>query len=607
MDEPTPPGFVDKGPMIRFAEGGQAPVLSYDVPQPSEYTGRYFLELLVDDEAWKDEAFARPVKDEPSGGQTSGSSGGGTGGGSGGGTRPLPGPRPKPHEGLFSPSLHPDLGTAQGLLDRVIAQIPKDVQIPPLGPTVDLPSPGTTVPGLDQLLDIAGLAIDRLPADVLRPQTIRRLDRLVEQVGPAQLVTQVRAGARLVERRTLDNRVVYALAGPPDPAMRKPRLAIVHVCRLSSYLGEYGAGRTISTFSLLPGEQHQIEIKTYRRSKQTTTEASSILDSFEESSADEFQNDLTSENSAKDTEQENFNYQAQAEASATWGWGSAHASGGVSGSSASAREEFAKNVASTTQKHSATAAAKRQVEINTTSQSETEEGEERAVKRTIQNINVGRTLNFVFRQMNQVFVSALSVVDVRIAFRNGDPAADREFTLPELDTVLDRLLTPSGKATVKAAIWRELSASFDWNSDPASLIEGVRITGTDPGETPKHEIVGDPGKASYWRYRRQVSALDPLRDGANVTVPGAVIGVTRSTLPTDGVVVDALLGQGNALDAYSMGLQMAAVEEKDLANERVKAETDVIALKLEAVKAGDKQKVGLLAELFGPPERATDG
>jgi hypothetical protein len=83
-----------------------------------------------------------------------------------------------------------------------------------------------------------------------------------------------------------------------------------------------------------------------------------------------------------------------------------------------------------------------------------------------------------------------------------------------------------------------------------------------------------------------------------------VLGVTRSTLPTDGVLVEALLGQGNALDAYSMGLQMEAVREKLTANERAAAEVALLRQKLDAVAAGDKERVELLARLFPPPPGA---
>jgi hypothetical protein len=68
-----------------------------------------------------------------------------------------------------------------------------------------------------------------------------------------------------------------------------------------------------------------------------------------------------------------------------------------------------------TAKHAAQASAKRDVQVNNDYTSKVETGEETSIEREIQNINVGRTLNFAFRQMNQEFVSILHLVDVRLA------------------------------------------------------------------------------------------------------------------------------------------------------------------------------------------------
>ena len=50
---------------------------------------------------------------------------------------------------------------------------------------------------------------------------------------------------------------------------------------------------------------------------------------------------------------------------------------------------------------------------------------------------MSRTLNFVFRQMNQKFYTVLSLVDVRIGFFNG--FEKQEVTVPEIDQLLETL------------------------------------------------------------------------------------------------------------------------------------------------------------------------
>lgn len=59
---------------------------------------------------------------------------------------------------------------------------------------------------------------------------------------------------------------------------------------------------------------------------------------------------------------------------------------------------------------------------------------------------------------------------------------------------------------------------------------------------------------------------------AGITVPGIVLDVTKRIMPTDSVICEALLGQGEALDCYNMQLQGAAVESAKLQNELLRLE-----------------------------------
>lgn len=576
MADDNVPFRADEGALLQFGDAGRAPVLSYDVPQPAEYNGRYLLELQFGDEIWTRSATAVP---------------------------PPPPPPPPPPAGTAPGTkvafpremLNPELMAANAALAS-LAKVSK-------APSASTRSASNPAAQLTSAIATPSVQV----SSQAKPARSASFDTLVRRVGEDNLAMLANAGAVVVERRNLDGTVRLAVTAPPDPTKIRPRIAIVHACRLSSYLGEYGAGRTISTFSLLPGEQHEIEIKTYKRTKTTTVESSSILDSYESTVADEFASDLMAESSSQSSEEKSFGFHAEAEAKATFGFGSASASGGVEGSKSSKREEFAKNVASTTQKHAATAASKRQVEINTSSQTETEAGEETATKRIVKNINVGRTLNFVFRQMNQVFVTVLSLVDIRIAFENGDPAKAREYTLPDLEEFLKEMVVPASRDAVRDQIWAALYENFDWRGEHAPLVEAVKLEGNPSGGALALKVIADPKKASFWRFRRQAAKLDPLLDGAAVTVPGAVLGVNRSTLPTDGVVVDALLGQGNALDAYSMGLQMAAVDEKHIANAAAQAEVDSLRARIDAAVSGDAARAEIVARLLGPAVEPNDG
>lgn len=98
----------------------------------------------------------------------------------------------------------------------------------------------------------------------------------------------------------------------PKPTL-KLRIAIVEHLKMCSFLGDYGAGKTVKTFSLLPGERTTITVRSYKdktssyvKSSSTTTneytstyfaddessyaqQSENILDSFSQHSADQVQ------------------------------------------------------------------------------------------------------------------------------------------------------------------------------------------------------------------------------------------------------------------------------------------------------------------------------
>ncbi len=216
-------------------------------------------------------------------------------------------------------------------------------------------------------------------------------------------------------------------------------------------------------------------IKTYRKTETEEKRASSILDSFTEESAKSFEDAVQSEHSDKRNYSENFEYHIEAEANASWGWGSAKVSGGVKGGSNSAREEFAKNISNATKKHSSKASAKRDVQINTSYESKVTTGEETTIERQLENINVSRTLNFVFRQMNQEFITLLHLVDVRVAFFNGFPESRREYPLTQLDDLLEEVVKDTEREKVRQGIIDELTNIFDYQDNVSTAIEKKKL------------------------------------------------------------------------------------------------------------------------------------
>ncbi len=67
---------------------------------------------------------------------------------------------------------------------------------------------------------------------------------------------------------------------------------------------------------------------------------------------------------------------------------------------------------------------------------------------------------------------------------------------------------------------------------------------------------------------------------------------------TDGIIVEALLGQGDALDAYSHGLQDETVREKKMANDLALAKLQREQLAQKIVNTKDDGAAKLYEKIF---------
>jgi hypothetical protein len=76
---------------------------------------------------------------------------------------------------------------------------------------------------------------------------------------------------------------------------------------------------------------------------------------------------------------------------------------------------------------------------------------------------------------------------------------------------------------------------------------------------------------------------------------------------TDGVIVEALLGQAEALDNYSKGLQEEAVEAKQIANRLAVAQLEREKLAQKIVKEKDTEAAEIFSQVFPPPVIVNDG
>lgn len=586
-------------PLIRLDPGGTAPVLSYDVPEPSVYFGSNFIELEYEQEVFTRSARQRPPKE----------------------VRPpifeilpifedeelvaeiqrglaanLADPRLFPNARVRSGTLRIDNADRAEAADAATARPvrSRDHRRRDAGERRTRDEPAREEIAREEIArgeialeaeeDGESLAVEggraRTQVRARRGRT-DGISRGLDAVDAGEVADMMkRANRRLNVYTSMDGRLRHNFIAEPTEV--KPSIVLVETYRMASYLGAYGAGRTVKTFSLLPGERTTISVRTFLQSETERKEASSILDSFTEESAQDFEESVAAEQSDRETYEKSFQYYADVEAKASWGWGSASVKAGFKGSSNSARENFAKNTSSATSKHAQTASAKRDVEVNTSYESRETTEREKATEREIENINLSRTLNFVFRQMNQEYITILSLVDVRVAFFNGFPETRKEVSLAELDTLLEEYVSPRHRERVRGDVRDALGAVLDYRGKVRS-------------DFVEERAVDDE---RYLRVRTEATSTyeDPAT-GTTVEVPGIILSATSNVLRTEGVVVEALLGAGEALDGYARRLQELEVarREADLALARARVEREQLLNEL--VRENDGARAALLGDL----------
>ena len=521
-------------PMIKLEPGGKPPILSYNVPEPTSYSGTNLIEL----EQFGDDYFKPAMKE-------------------------------KPPKTVRTPLKDLDFATSRS---AVLSSMKTGFSDRKLFPNIK------TTTGTLRIMEKEQASSEGASTTVLT------------KINADEVASMMEAGKRLNVYRTMYGSLTYNYVD--EPVIVTPRLYLVETYRLSSFLGAYGAGKVIKTFSLFPGEKTKISVKTYTKKETDAKSASSILDSFTQESSDDFENSVQKEVSDKKAYDKSFEYHAEAEASVSWGFGSAKVSGGVKGASHSAREEFAKNVSNATQKHAAKASAKRDVQINTSYEVKEETGEETSIEREMQNINVSRTLNLIFRQMNQEFITILHLVDVRVAFFNGFAESKREVPLPELDSLIDEVIVNNNakRNEVRDFIVGQLKNIFDYKDERHEFIEEKSFTDSSGSEIAKYLRTK---KGYLSTYKDDITATE-------IPVSGIILTVVKSILRTEGVIVEAMLGTGEALDGYAKRLQELEIlrreAEVDLA--RAKVETSLLINQLATSNNTDGAKI--LSDLTCP-------
>ena len=384
----------------------------------------------------------------------------------------------------------------------------------------------------------------------------------------------------------------------PQPAAPNPRLYLIEVYKISSYLGDYGAGKTLNTFSLLPGEKTTISITTYRDVTETDSMTQNILDSFSEESANEMETLVEEEMGVSSSNSTTNSATTSAGGGLSVGASILGVEIGVSGNAEhessttteTAREENTNVLNHALDKHVEQTSYAREVEVNTSTTATVSEGESQSTVREISNINHSRVLNFVFRQLLQEYITVTWLSDVRVLYTNGYLEENRLMELYTLNDVLPQVIKPEFVEKAKTEILKSYCAVFNYQGVAKQFLQKVEH------KIENCEFLTGPQVIVF--YRKDPRLTDAV-DG--ITVPGVITKVERHTLPTPAVVVEALLGQGEALDCYNQELQGAAADKADLENRQQR-----LALEIISSFADPQQKLDAFARIFVPTPEAEE-
>ena len=528
--------MAENAAIVKFAGAGAAPVLGDNVPEPTSYSAFHVIELKLDPAA-----FVRDPSDDiypPE--QLS-----------------VELVRKVMRDGFADPRLFPSLGHPQ-LRFKLVEKQDKMT--------------------LGEFSYYVGLTV-RVDAEISY-YTYGGLTERMQKITPEQVLAELQQRRRLRIFRAGNEWDADFV--PIVPFV--PTLALVEFYRLSSFLGTYGVGRTIKTFSLLPGEKTRLTVRSYTKSSTRSKAAESILDSYSATSEASFAAAVKEENAARESSSLTQKWDISLSAGINMGIGSAELNASYGGSASSSREQSVKAVREATRKTASNASNNRSISISQDSEVSSETGDEEGVERELQNINVGRTLNFVFRQMNQEFITLLHLVDVRVAFQGLVGGGLTIVPLSGLGDLLAAPLVPERVEEVRQSILRQLRSVYDYQDQRTSVIE-------------ERHFQDDGGHdRSYVRFRRDLEST--YDDGRNkIRVPGVILNADSHVLRTDGVIVEALLGAGDGLDAYSHGLQDEAVAAKKLANDLLAAQLERERALQGFIRDGDQARVELWSRL----------
>ena len=536
----TPVSCLPQEPLIKFDDAGQAPIIKYNLPETQSFVANIYLPVL------------------------SGAS------------------NVSKFKALYGAAPSTNYYTAVAAVSvtpQSLAANIANVYVASVSNNATVISPDTIQASVVPLMPIGQALTVGLTESPTSTPVYENLK--IAGINAIEVASLAKTAMPVMERNMAGQEI---LRFAPKPSSVRPQITMVEHYRTNTFLGNYGVGRTVKSFSLLPGEKTTISIKTFKSLLSVKKDAQNVLDSFTDESAKDFES-LAEHETSSNTRTEDKK-DSQVGGGVNFSIPGTPIGGSTSVDKKSSvntmREESVKALNRTISKQTQKSVANRKIEVNTeTTTTETSSSED-STTRVLENLNKSRTLNFVFRQLNQELITVIYLDDVTFVFSNGYEEKKITCKIDGLyQMLLEVLNTQADADTTYQEIINQLGNVYDYQNHKRSFIvkynEDIhdfyaQSPGTSwdvPLGTPVPGMPASVSSRINFKKNPDLESTYNTPDGNQFTVRGIIKNVTHRVLPTDSLIVDALLGGGEALDCFGLKTQDNETIRVSLENDKV--------------------------------------
>lgn len=214
-------------------------------------------------------------------------------------------------------------------------------------------------------------------------------------------------------------------------------------------------------------------------------------------------------------------------------------------------------------------------------------------------------MNFVFRELNQTYETYVVLRDIKLAFYNGRPGSVEIVPLTELRRFITTHVPAAQQDAVARFVLAMCAQRLSYKNDLITTLQvGKRPNGSSYEWTPatldgRGELdFADSPLSSDFRWRFAPGALSGA--GAPRAIDGVITQRSNVVLRTDNMVVEALLGQADALDPYATALQALDLQARDADVEWRKTDIERVEAALTIIRAqAGAAQIDAYAKLLG--------